>query len=159
MTWKDRLLIIFAVLILLEAGACVGIYFFYHNPQIIFEWKGKTTETVYVPMPAGGYEQCYKSPIEIDGKQTGDKFLVTARDECKYASRLLGVKTVIYHHMPLITYSAVYNIEANQFRHGVSGMYFYNFGPVAIGGGLTAVFDKQKIYDAGPTIGLAAFFR
>lgn len=157
MNWKDRLLIIFAVIILILTVACIGIYFFYHNPKIIYEWKGKTTETIYVDRFPADY--CQKSPIWIDGKQQGRDFFVTAGDECKHASRLLTVKTDIYHHIPLVAYTALYNVEAKQFRHGVSGVYFYNFGPVAIGGGLSVVFDKQKIYDAGPTIGVAAFFK
>lgn len=157
MTWKDRTIIIESVVIALLIVACVGVWRFYYNPKLVYEWKGTTTRTIYVDnFPA---EYCQKSPIWIDGKQQGRDFLVTAGDECKKASRLLSVKTDIYHHMPLITYSAIYNIEAKQFRHGVTGLYFYNFGPVALGGGLSAVFDKTQIYDAGPTIGLAAFFR
>lgn len=157
MTWKDRTIIIESVVIVILIAACVGVWRFYYNPRFVYEWKGTTTKTIYVDNFPDDY--CRKSPIWIDGKQQGRDFLVTAGDECKHASRLLGVKTDIYHHMPLVAYSPIYSITDKKFHHSVTGMYFYNFGPVALGGGLTAVFDKKQIYDAGPTIGIAAFFR
>jgi hypothetical protein len=159
MTWKDRTIITESVVILLLIAGCIGIWRFYYNPKLVYEWKGKTTETVYVTLPAGGYEYCYNSPITIDGKQNGKDFLITAGDECKKASRLLTVKTTIYHHVPIITYSPLYNIESKEFRHGITGMYFYNFGPVALGGGVSAMFSKSKLYDVGPVIGIAGFIK
>lgn len=158
MTWKDRLLIIFSVIILLLAGACIAIYKFYHNPAIVFEWKGDTTPTTY----ADGEDTTDKylqSPIWIDGKQRGRLFDVTAGDAYKHASRTLAVDIAVRHHVPMITYAPIVNLDAREFRHQLTGQYLYNFGPVAIGGGLTCIFKDSKLYDIGPVVGLAVFIK
>jgi hypothetical protein len=59
----------------------------------------------------------------------------------------------------MITYSPLYNLEAREFRHQVTGQYYYNVGPFALGGGLTTVFSNSKLHDIGPVIGLAVFIR
>lgn len=159
MTWKDRTIIIESVVIVLLVVACVCVWKFYYNPKIVYKWVGETTKTVYVSGSDSDLAACYNSPIAIDGKQYDNKFLVTAGDACKHASRTLGVDIGVRHHMPIITYSPLYNIEAREFRHQLTGEYFYNFGPFALGGGATVSFKDSKLYDIGPVIGVAAFFK
>lgn len=159
MTWKDRTIIIESVVIVLLIAACVGVWRFYYNPTLVFEWKGDVSGTNY-SKDGDKNDKYFISPIWINGKQISDNtYRVFAGDDYKWASRDLGVKTSVYHHMPLVTYTALYNVEAEEFRHGLTGMYFYNFGPVALGGGASAVFSKAQLYDIGPAIGLAAFIK
>jgi hypothetical protein len=158
MTWKDRTIIIESVVIVLLIVACVCVWKFYYNPEIVFKWEGKTSDTKY---DKGGdkSDKYFTSPIWIDGTQRGKYFDVRAGDAYKSASRTLGVDIAVRHHVPMITYSPLYNIEAREFRHQLSGAYYYNVGPFAIGGGLTTVFSDNKVHDIGPTIGLAVFIR
>ena len=157
MTWKDRTIIIESVVIVLLITASALVWKFYYKPDVIVKWKTPTTKTVYVK--TGDYEACYRSPVTIEGKQHDNKFLITAGDACKSASRTLGVDIAVRRHLPMLTYSPLYNIEAREFRHQLTGAYYYNVGPFAIGGGLTTVFSDSKLYDIGPVIGLAVSFK
>lgn len=157
MTWKDRTIIIESVVIVLLITASALVWKFYYKPEVVIKWKGPVTKTVYVK--TSDYEACYRSPVTIEGKQYDNKFLVTAGDACKSASRTLGVDIAVRHHLPMLTYAPVYNIEAREFRHQLTGAYYYNVGPFAIGGGLTTVFSDSKLYDIGPVIGLAVSFK
>lgn len=159
MTWKDRTIIIESVAIVLLIAACVGVWKFYTREKIVIKWRGPVTKTVYVKGSDADLRACYDSPIAIDGKQYDNKFLVTAGDACKSASRTLGVDMAVRHHVPMITYSPLFNIEAREFRHQLTGQYYYNFGPLALGGGATASFSNSKLHDIGPVIGLMAFVK
>ena len=159
MTGKDKTIIIESIAIVLLIAACICIYKFCSNTKVVIKWLGPVTKTVYVKGSDSDLQACYNSPIAIDGKQFDNKFLVTAGDACKSASRTLGVDIAVRHHMPMITYSPLYNLEAREFRHQVTGQYYYNVGPFALGGGLTTVFSNSKLHDIGPVIGLAVFIR
>jgi len=158
MTWKDRTIIIESVVIVLLITASVLVWKFYYKPEVVVKWRGPVTKTVYVH-DGDTTDKYFTSPIWIEGAQRGKYFDVTAGDEYKSASRTLGVDIAVRHHMPTITYSPLYNLEAREFRHQVTGQYYYNVGPFALGGGLTTVFSNSKLHDIGPVIGLAVFIR
>jgi len=158
MTWKDRTIIIESVVIVLLVAACVCVWKFYYNPKFAFEWKGEVSGTTYAK-DGDTTDKYFTSPIWIEGAQRGKYFDVTAGDEFKSASRTLGVDIAVRHHMPTITYSPLYNLEAREFRHQVTGQYYYNVGPFALGGGLTTVFSNSKLHDIGPVIGLSVFIK
>ena len=159
MTTERKVIIVESIVIVLLVAACALIWKFYVREKVTIKWLGPVTKTVYIKGSDSDLTACYNSPIAIDGKQYDNKFLVTAGDACKHASRTLGVDIGVRHHMPIITYSPLYNIEAREFRHQLTGEYFYNFGPFALGGGATVSFKDSKLYDIGPVIGVAAFFK
>lgn len=101
---------------------------------------------------------CGKIWIE-GGMIAGNRFGVTAGDGYNHAERIFGLGVVTppkHWHIIQLSYAPVFNLDLKQFRHGVDAMYFYSWEHVAIGAGAGAVFDKTRLYDIGPKIGVQA---
>lgn len=101
---------------------------------------------------------CGKIWIE-GGMLAGNRFGVTAGDAYNHAERVFGLGVVTppkRWHIIQLSYAPVFNLDLKQFRHGIDAMYFYSWKHIAIGAGAGAVFDKTRLYDVGPKIGIQA---
>lgn len=149
MTWRDRVITIEATIIVLLATACFVIWRYYYNPQMVYEWRGKTTETIYVN--GLDCEYCQKSPIWIDGKQIDDFYRVRAGDACKSASRDLSVRLGGNYHgiTPLLIGAAEFDPETKKVvpGYGAELLYSYTWGPAGIstGAGVVKFSNKYNI--------------
>ena len=141
-------------------GLLIGSYFLFRCKGTVTIGKpGPLSPTEYIG--EGDPDTSCGDKINIDGlMQSPTVFRAIAWDTCKrnYRDFPLHIHAPVYHHIPMITYAPIYNIEAREIGHNITGMYFYIWGRVALGGGLTSTFAQSKLYDIGPKIGVAAFF-
>lgn len=139
-------------------GMLAGYYAFKCDPagDIIVVEPGKPSPPKYYK-PVDVAKQCGET-IELLGRIEKNAFQVLAWDDCKAVTQswALGIQRVPRHHVISVNYSLPYNIDSKMFRHSLDGNYYYSFGPVALGGGALAIFDRDRLYDIGPRVGIMA---
>src|SRR4030042_669835 len=122
----------------LAAGIGTWVYFTKHPTIQVKLTEGKT---VYGPMPKD-YKNCigcWKSPLELEARQEGDKVFLHAYDACKSTEATLKISATAKNKpheislMPMI--GLRWDREYNKFDFGYGGsiLYSYNFGLASLG--------------------------
>lgn len=142
------------------SGMIVGCHVFRCDPSIpdIEIKPGKPGKPGYTKPPPGNLA-CGPT-INMKGAVSGKSFNVLAWDDCKYVTQSWALKLSFpqKRHTIAIGYGLPYNIDMKKFNHLVDGAYYYNLGPVGLGGGAVFIFDRDRLYDVGPRISIKATF-
>jgi len=155
MTNKTWGIILFISAVVFFAGGMTTVYFAFRSTtegQVIIKTKYVQGPTVYIR--DGSSREC--GDLEIDGNMIpGNKLHTTCGDKCKNTFRDFDMGIIAKQknfHVIQLGYAPLYNIEAREFRHYIDAMYFYSWQHFALGGGVAAVFSRDKLYDIGPKI-------
>lgn len=149
-TWQY---IMAAVLIVAAffGGLIASCQYYKDNPEIKIKWLTET-QTVYTAKPTipAEYEYCYRSPLMIDAELVGKELNVTAKDDCKTATRKMQIDVVAPMRANMILLQPIISLgkgAEKSFAVGYGGLIsYYHYWPVfrfEVGLGIGAGFMQK----------------
>lgn len=121
---------------------------------IYIKTPSELSPTIFTGDP--GTNKTCGDKINLDGEMLpGNIFRSHGWDTCKrnYRDFPMGIKEKHKNMIGVqINYAPMFNLELKEFHHNLDGLCLYEWEHVALGGGASAIFAKDKLYDIGPKI-------